>query len=535
MTNFIHINNFIDDSVIKYYLNCSTAYKEHDSKVGSRVGKDKKNRKDIYFNRNNCGMLDNVIFNDKYETFKATFNIDIKYRETYKLGTYYDVDKGFYTSHTDTQGGMEHRKLSIVICLSSDNDYQGGLFKFIDLNKSFKFDKGDAIIFDSNLLHCVEPVVSGKRQVLVSFIWDEYGEQLRIQKSKNPTSNYTPSINKFHPTIISHDSKSIDVNTKYISIIPADSGPGNQIIGIKESLILSSLLNRTCIIPPIREHYLKSNTVYYNFNDIFHLNNSRALIDDVKSNFINNGKIQTMYSIYPRAHDKQLKHELLLHFKYNNILLSNRRIHTTDSISELSNINDNILMIRHLFNNICISECGINGCFTCNLNTQFSDMYKQICSEFDYSNTIKYIGNSFINDNLCNDYIAIHIRLPDVFGKNTLSELTNSQYNDSILFKLISYIKQKFNKPIFIASNNINFIKQLNIEFINYSDKHVHSSFIDQYICCKSTIFCYLNLNSSFCNNNHNRSTYASFIIDYRLYLENKEPQNNINLHTILM
>ena len=75
MANFIHINNFIDDSVIKYYLNCSTSYKEHDSKVGSRVGKFNKIRKDIFFNRKNCDMLDNVIFNDKYETFKATFNI----------------------------------------------------------------------------------------------------------------------------------------------------------------------------------------------------------------------------------------------------------------------------------------------------------------------------------------------------------------------------------------------------------------------------------------------------------------------------
>ena len=58
MTNFIHINNFIDDSVIKYYLNCSTSYKEHDSKVGSRVGKDKKFRKDIYFRHLNIYNAD---------------------------------------------------------------------------------------------------------------------------------------------------------------------------------------------------------------------------------------------------------------------------------------------------------------------------------------------------------------------------------------------------------------------------------------------------------------------------------------------
>ena len=42
-------------------------------------------------------------------------------------------------------------------------------------------------IFDSKILHGVEPVTSGKRQVLISFMWDEEGNQIR--QKNNPTIN----------------------------------------------------------------------------------------------------------------------------------------------------------------------------------------------------------------------------------------------------------------------------------------------------------------------------------------------------------
>ena len=34
------------------------------------------------------------------------------------MGTYYGERKGHYIPHTDIQGGMNHRKVSCVICLS---------------------------------------------------------------------------------------------------------------------------------------------------------------------------------------------------------------------------------------------------------------------------------------------------------------------------------------------------------------------------------------------------------------------------------
>lgn len=77
----------------------------------------------------------------------------------------------------------------MVVCLSSVNDYEGGIFNFVNLNKKFKFDKGDAIIFDSNLLHGVEPVTSGIRKVLITFMWDEDGENIRKRVLPNRDVN----------------------------------------------------------------------------------------------------------------------------------------------------------------------------------------------------------------------------------------------------------------------------------------------------------------------------------------------------------
>jgi predicted 2-oxoglutarate/Fe(II)-dependent dioxygenase YbiX len=49
----------------------------------------------------------------------------------------------------------------MIVCLSDENDYKGGIFKLVDLNKRFKFSKGDLLLFKSDLLHGVEPVTDG--------------------------------------------------------------------------------------------------------------------------------------------------------------------------------------------------------------------------------------------------------------------------------------------------------------------------------------------------------------------------------------
>ena len=44
--------------------------------------------------------------------------------------------------------------------------------RFVELDKSFRFDRGQAVIFRPDLLHGVEPVTKGTRKVLISFLYD---------------------------------------------------------------------------------------------------------------------------------------------------------------------------------------------------------------------------------------------------------------------------------------------------------------------------------------------------------------------------
>ena len=67
---------------------------------------------------------------------------------------------------------MSHRKLSIIVQLSDEDEYEGGDINLkigsrdLDLPKK----KGGVIVFPSFILHRVLPVTKGSRKSLVSWI-----------------------------------------------------------------------------------------------------------------------------------------------------------------------------------------------------------------------------------------------------------------------------------------------------------------------------------------------------------------------------
>lgn len=683
------------------------------------------------------------------------------YRETYKLGTYNGSDGGFYNPHTDTQGGMSHRKVSFVLCLSDSTEYEGGVFKFIDLKKNFKFTKGDAIFFNSELNHGVEPVTDGIRNVLISFLWDQDGENIRTTNKKDAPINYIPTyypiinnnVNIYHEKIISfslwgnselynygmlenaikckeiypdymvyiyhnetimqkiwdilktfdnvklimmygtksqasntfwrftpafesdsivlirdsdsivnikekcavneflestydfhimrdspyhkqkimggmwgcrngvvrklniklnynminnirgadqqfldkniydklinsilsHNAPCLDKfvelfnenknyfktqwthhvgyieyytplamklcgeedrklsrnphysyhnNNKYIYPILPDSGPGNQIVGIKEALILAKLLNRICIIPPIRDHYLKGSIKFYKFDEIYKCTLNNVIIDGLNSS-CNNEQITNVYCIQGAYHNKKLHNDQLIKCEYKEILLNQRSIRGTKDLSELSKYTDQILIIKHLFNNVAINQCINNGCSKCPFNQEFLPLYKDICKYIDFSDTIKQYGNLIINTHLSQKYIAIHLRYPDVMDNKTLLEYTNNLYDENTIY---DKIKEHYNDyKVYISTNKINLAKSTKLkEFIFFSGQSPYESFIDQYICSKAEIFFFSPFNDyNYINSPHTRSTFSSFIIDYRLFNLNVPETKNINIINI--
>lgn len=574
MNKHIVLGNFISDAEVEEIIKFSKSYHEQDSKIGYTIQEDKKRRKDIFYSDNDVKELDNIIFKKSKPIVKSVFDIDIEYREIYKMGRYYGDDKGFYNPHSDTQGGMDYRKISGVVCLTDSTNYEGGIFEFPGMKKGYRFSKGDAIFFDSNMFHGVNPVTSGLREVVICFFFDNDGYLQRLKKNqfvenmratcyekkekvittykdyiqcgecnswkqyKNiidlsrvpnisaPINSRPPNSNNQVP--LSYKYRGLMGTRCFIYPLLPDSGPGNQLMGIKETLVLCYLMDRLCIIPPIRGHYT-TNENYYRFSSIFKLTlkgrkgNGIYIIDEQLPHVLSDQK--NIYSLNKNYHDNiKLKNEniIRLHPESKHILLSKNRIYSPEDLEEIKSKKEDILILKHVYNNVVISECCNNGCNICKINKNFETIYKTICAGFDYSDIVKKEGDKFIDDTFeGKKYISIHMRYPDSINPNkTLLEYTGGLYDEK---KIIQYINSKYGKKymIFIATNNQKHCKTSGFQDYNfYKSEHTLSNWIEQYICCRSNIYFGSPFNDyNKINETHIRSTWSSFVKDYRNYL----------------
>jgi predicted 2-oxoglutarate/Fe(II)-dependent dioxygenase YbiX len=74
----------------------------------------------------------------------------------------------YYTPHTDT-GLHRSDRYFTVICYLND-DFEGGETSFPQLNYRVKPRSGKAVICPATYLHCAEPVTSGEKYILVSWL-----------------------------------------------------------------------------------------------------------------------------------------------------------------------------------------------------------------------------------------------------------------------------------------------------------------------------------------------------------------------------
>ncbi|MAL11245.1 MAG: hypothetical protein CMF74_16470 [Maricaulis sp.] len=116
---------------------------------------------------------------------KAGWNYQIDYAEThqfteYKINQHYNwhIDEHDKPYESNDKRNNKIRKLSMSLCLSDKNSYDGGNLMFSKLGKLNKInsftvkemrEKGSLIVFPSYTLHRVEPVTRGTRHSLV--IW----------------------------------------------------------------------------------------------------------------------------------------------------------------------------------------------------------------------------------------------------------------------------------------------------------------------------------------------------------------------------
>ena len=105
------------------------------------------------------------------EANRQVFKLDL-YGFTEKLQfTEYEGQGRHYDWHPDIGPNMSKRKISIVVQLSDEKDYEGGEL-IINTGQMLVPSKkqGSVILFPSFLMHKVEPLRSGNRYSLVSWI-----------------------------------------------------------------------------------------------------------------------------------------------------------------------------------------------------------------------------------------------------------------------------------------------------------------------------------------------------------------------------
>lgn len=118
----------------------------------------------------------NYLYDEACSVFNVTYN---KESTTLSVMRYRAQDLGNFDWHRDTiysPSLATVRKLSLVLLL--DDKYDGGALCF----ESARYENikaGTCFIFPSDLLHCVEPVVSGVRHSLVSWA---YGAAERLEE-----------------------------------------------------------------------------------------------------------------------------------------------------------------------------------------------------------------------------------------------------------------------------------------------------------------------------------------------------------------
>lgn len=308
-------------------------------------------------------------------------------------------------------------------------------------------------------------------------------------------------------------------NENYIIPITTDSGPGNQVITIKEAMLMAKFSGRKVAAPPIIQHYIadrkrgrRGEYKAWNFSHIFSCDSlvdlSEFHLEECYTNF--------RVSIMPESVKCTSKFDPKI-VKNKETVVINKKFQQESDYDFLKSNNDRAVMISGLFNRTKFSNCCTNGCDTCDMYPLFLEDYKFICKQLDFSKLIKDYGDEFINtNNMQNGYLALHIRLDDL-GRETydVEKICNLLRSDSELKDL----------PIFVATNCAKNIKADNIIMFKEDPRYDElESFIEQYICTRSQRFYYNGGGLSRKDTGHLRSTWSSFVVDYRKYkMENME------------
>jgi hypothetical protein len=120
-------------------------------------------------------FIDDRLKRRLFGEIRKCFQYKITRREGYRIGCYEGERGGDLHGHRDnSQANVAHRRFACSINLNSEQ-HEGGGIRFPEFgDQEYRPETGAAVVFSSSLLHEPMHVTSGKRYVLLAFL---YGEQ----------------------------------------------------------------------------------------------------------------------------------------------------------------------------------------------------------------------------------------------------------------------------------------------------------------------------------------------------------------------
>jgi peroxiredoxin/predicted 2-oxoglutarate/Fe(II)-dependent dioxygenase YbiX len=107
--------------------------------------------------------------------------------EEFKVVCYDAAEGGHFSAHRDNfSKHYAHRRFAMTLNLNA-GDYEGGELRFPEYGPDlYSPATGDAVVFSCSLLHEARPVTSGRRFVLLSFMFDEESRTLNDRFRRPP-------------------------------------------------------------------------------------------------------------------------------------------------------------------------------------------------------------------------------------------------------------------------------------------------------------------------------------------------------------
>lgn len=142
----------------------------------SVVNKQAKRRSDVHPSREICAELDAILVSTLLPEIKKVFGLEITNREMYKVGVYDSSDGGFFLQHRDNhEEELTHRRVALTLNLN--DDFEGGELSFPEYGpQGYKPGAGSCVVFPCALMHQANPVRSGTRFMLVTFMFERSDE-----------------------------------------------------------------------------------------------------------------------------------------------------------------------------------------------------------------------------------------------------------------------------------------------------------------------------------------------------------------------